>query len=91
MYGIIIAFKDFSARRGIWDSPWASNNGLAHFIDFFGSYYFVRLIRNTLTISITSIVVGFPIPIIFALLLNEVHNLRYKKTIQTISYMPHFI
>lgn len=88
MYGIIIAFKDYSPAAGVWDSEWV---GLQHFIDFFDSYYFTRILKNTLTISLASIIFGFPAPIIFALLLNEIKNLKYKKVVQTISYMPHFI
>ena len=88
MYGIVIAFKKFSIRKGIMGSPWV---GFQYFQDFFSSYYFWRLLRNTLTISLSSLVFAFPVPIIFALLLNEVRVPWYKKTIQTISYMPHFI
>lgn len=88
MYGIIIAFKDFSPGAGIWGSEWV---GLEHFRDFFSSFYFGRILKNTLVISLTSIILGFPAPIIFALLLNEIKNLRFKRIIQTISYMPHFI
>ena len=88
MAGAIIAFKDSVPKKGIWGSPWA---GLKHFEAFFGSYYFKRLLRNTVTISLTSIVLGFPTPIIFALLLNEIRSVKFKRTIQTITYMPHFI
>lgn len=88
MYGILIAFKDYSPRKGILGSSWV---GLQHFRDFFGSYYFQRLLKNTLTISLTSIVLGFPMPIIFALLLNEIRCEKFKRLVQTVSYMPHFI
>ncbi len=88
MYGVIIAFKDFSPARGILESDWA---GFRHFETFFNSYYFGRLIKNTLVISISSIIFGFPAPIIFALLLNEVRSNKLKRVTQTISYMPHFI
>lgn len=88
MYGVIIAFKDFSARKGIIGSPWI---GFDNFVSFFSSFYFWRLIKNTLAISFSSLIFGFPAPIIFALLLNEVRNTSFKKTVQTISYMPHFI
>lgn len=91
MYGILIAFKDFSPGAGIWGSPWTKNYGMQHFIDFFSSYYFWRLIRNTLRISLMSLFIGFPAPIIFALLLNEIKNEKFKKLTQTISYLPHFI
>ena len=91
MYGAIIAFKDFAPMRGILGSPWADNYGFAHFISFFESYYFGRLLRNTLTISLATLVFGFPAPIILALLLNEVRSTRFKRFVQTITYMPHFI
>lgn len=91
MYGVIIAFKNFSPAAGIWGSEWAENFGMQNFIDFFGSYYFVRLLKNTVIISIASIIFGFPAPIILALLLNEIKNNKFKRTVQTISYMPHFI
>lgn len=91
MYGLIIAFKDFTPYKGIVGSPWADNFGLAHFIDFFQSIYFGRLIRNTLVISITNLLVTFPAPIILALLLNEVRSKKYKSLIQTLTYLPHFI
>jgi putative aldouronate transport system permease protein len=88
MYGIIIAFKDFSPGKGILGSEWV---GLRYFQTFFSSYYFGRLIRNTLHISLASLIFGFPVPIIFALLLNEVRNIRFKRIVQTVTYMPHFI
>lgn len=88
MYGVIIAFKDFRPGLGIFGSEWV---GLRNFMDFFQSYYFVRLLKNTLTISLSSIILGFPAPIIFALLLNEIKNMKFKRCIQTISYLPHFI
>lgn len=88
MYGVIIAFKDFRPLKGILGSEWI---GFANFIDFFNSYYFWNLIRNTLLLSIYSLIWGFPAPIILALLLNEVKNKYFKSTVQTISYLPHFI
>ena len=88
MTGIIIGFKDYNAYRGIWASPW---NNFQHFKDFFGDIMFLRLFRNTLLLGLYSILWGFPAPIIFALLLNEVKNTKFKRTVQTISYMPHFI
>lgn len=91
MYGLIIAFKDFTPYKGIMGSAWADHFGLAHFIDFFNSVYFGRLIRNTLVISITNLLVTFPAPIILALLLNEVRCRKYKSLIQTLTYLPHFI
>lgn len=88
LYGIIIAFKQYSPGKGILGSPWV---GLSHFKTFFSSYYFERILRNTLTISLSSIIFSFPTPIIFALLLNEIKNERFKRTVQTVTYMPHFI
>lgn len=88
MYGVQIAFRDYNGAFGIHGSPWV---GLKHFRNFFTSYYFWPLIRNTIYLSVYSLVAGFPVPIIFALSLNEVRNLRYKKFVQTVTYMPHFI
>jgi putative aldouronate transport system permease protein len=88
MYGALIAFKDFRPSRGVWGSPWV---GFKHFIDFFSSYYFVRLITNTLALSIYSLIFGFPAPIILALLLNELRISWFKRVVQTITYIPHFI
>ena len=88
MYGLIIAFKDYSPGRGIWGSPWV---GFIHFKQFFGGFFFSRLLRNTLLISIYTIIFGFPVPILFALLLNEFKDGFFKRSIQTISYLPHFI
>jgi putative aldouronate transport system permease protein len=91
MAGAVIAFKNFSPARGVFGSPWTTEYGFKHFIDFFKSFYFVRVLRNTITISMASIIFGFPMPIILALLINEVKNSSFKKIVQTISYMPHFI
>ena len=88
MYGIIIAFQNFSPIRGIAGSEWV---GLQHFKDFFESYYFTRILKNTLIISLSTLVFSFPMPILFALLLNEIKNQKFKRLVQTISYMPHFI
>ena len=88
MYGVIIAFKNFSTGKGIVASEWV---GLKHFLSFFKSYYFGRLLRNTLTISLYNLALGFPLPILLALLLNEVTSKRYKKLVQTITYAPHFL
>lgn len=88
MYGIIIAFQNFSPIRGIAGSEWV---GLQHFKDFFESYYFTRILKNTLIISLSTLVFSFPMPILFALLLNEIRNEKFKRLVQTISYMPHFI
>ncbi|HJC55785.1 MAG TPA: ABC transporter permease subunit [Candidatus Eisenbergiella intestinipullorum] len=88
LYGILIAFKDYSISKGILGSPWA---GLRYFRQFFLSPYFGRLLRNTVLISVYSLLWGFPIPILFALLLNEFKDGKFKRLIQTVSYLPHFI
>ena len=88
MFGVQLAFKNFVAIRGIWGSPWV---GFTHFQRFFQSYYFARLMRNTLGISLYSLAVGFPMPILLALFLNELKNLRYKKLVQMVTYAPHFL
>lgn len=84
----IIAFEKYSIRKGIFGSQWV---GLAHFEKFFSSPYCGRVIRNTFIISFTDLILGWPVPIIFALLLNEVRNVRIKRIVQTCSYLPHFI
>lgn len=88
MYGAIIAFKNFSPAKGILGSDWV---GLTNFIDFFESFYFIRIFKNTLLISFYQLLFGFPAPIIMALLLNEIKNRRFKSLIQTATYLPHFI
>lgn len=88
MYGTIIAFKNFSPAKGIMGSKWV---GFKHFKDFFSSTYFIRILKNTLTISITELLWGFPAPIILALMLNELRTKAFARTVQTITYMPHFI
>ncbi len=88
MYGVVIAFKDFNARLGILGSPWI---GFEQFIRFFTHPYFFRLVRNTFLISFYSLLIGFPAPIILALMLNELRNQTYKRFVQTVSYLPHFI
>jgi putative aldouronate transport system permease protein len=88
MYGVIIAFKDFLPSKGIWRSQWI---GLENFITFFKDYNFVRIIRNTFLINVYSLLFGFPIPIIFALLLNEIRGSAFKRFTQTVTYLPHFI
>jgi len=84
----VIAFKNYSPSKGILESPWI---GFEHFKTFFSSYYFRRIVRNTLLINLYDIIFGFPAPIIFALLLNEIRNSLFKRSIQTITYIPHFI
>ena len=88
MYGSIIAFKDFKAGRGILGSEWV---GLKHFDRFFRDYQFSRIIINTITISLYNLVASFPVTIIAALSINAVREARFRKTVQMITYMPHFI
>ncbi|MGI6184059.1 MAG: ABC transporter permease [Candidatus Fimadaptatus sp.] len=88
MYGVQIAFKDYKVRQGIWGSKWV---GMKHFNNFWGTHNFNRLITNTLTLSVYSLLAGFPIPILLALMLNDCGNLKFKKTVQMITYAPHFI
>ena len=88
MYGVIIAFQDYKPIKGIWGSPWV---GLKHFQTFVEGPFFWRLIRNTLSINIGMLLFGFPLPIIFALLLNEVRSTAFRKVVQTVTYMPHFV
>lgn len=88
MYGAIIAFKDYNPASGIAGSPWV---GFKHFVDFFNSADFTRIVKNTLAISIGTLIFSFPIPIIFALLLNEIRSKAFSRFTQTITYLPHFI
>lgn len=88
MYGVQIAFKDFIAPKGIWGSEWV---GLKWFEQFFNSYQFGTLLRNTLFLSIYSLVVTFPLPIILALLMNQFPSQRYRRIVQTVIYAPTFI
>lgn len=87
MYGLQIAFKDYRAKLGIWDSEWV---GLKHFIRFFNYPNFWKMIKNTLSITLYSLAT-FPIPVIFALFLNEIRQQKLKKAVQMITYMPHFL
>jgi putative aldouronate transport system permease protein len=88
MYGVQIAFKNFVATKGIWGSSWV---GFDHFERFFNSYFFWRLIENTLGLSLLQLAFGFPIPILLALMINEVRLKMFKKFVQTITYAPHFL
>jgi len=88
LYGIQIAFKDYSPRKGIWGSPWV---GFKHFEKFFGYYLWPQLVGNTLAISLYQIIVGFPIPIILALIIHVNTGKVLKKISQNVSYVPHFI
>lgn len=88
MYGAQIAFRDYLPSIGIWESPWV---GMTYFKQFFNSVYFGRLMRNTLLINLYDLLVGFTFTVALALLINEVTSRRYKKFVQTVLYMPHFI
>ncbi len=88
LYGLQLAFKDFQVFKGMSASPWV---GLDHFRDLFSSPKFPQLIRNTLLISLYRLIFGFPVPILFALLLNEVRHVWYKRSVQTVTYFPHFL
>lgn len=88
MYGILIAFKDFVATKGIMGSPWV---GFKHFERFFDSFQFWTLIKNTLGLSVVQLIVGFPLPIFLALMLNQIRSEKYKRFVQTVVYAPHFI
>lgn len=88
LYGIQLAFKDYRVTDGIWGSAWV---GFEHFKTFFESYQFWDLLWNTLALSLYSLIAGFPLPILFALLLNYVTHTRFKKTAQMAAYAPHFI
>ncbi len=95
MPGIQIAFKDYSFRLGIWGSPWAKSAGeldlFKHFVRLFTNGEFSRVFGNTITLTVLGQLIGFPAPIILALLLNEMKMPRYKRFIQSISYLPHFV
>lgn len=88
MYGIQLAFKDYNALLGITKSPWV---GFDHFIRFFRSYQFEKLLKNTISLSLWQLILGFPIPVILALSLNYARNAKFKRFVQTITYAPHFI
>jgi putative aldouronate transport system permease protein len=88
MFGVLLAFKDFKITQGILGSPWA---GLHHFEKIIHDSYFYTVLKNTVVISLYKLVFGFPVPIVFALLLSEISNMKFKKVVQTVSYLPHFI
>lgn len=88
MYGLLMGFQNYDIFRGIWGSPWV---GLTHFEMFFNSPEFFRVMRNTIVISFLKLVIGFPAPIILALMLNEVRHMAFKRVVQTVSYLPHFL
>lgn len=88
MYGLLMAFQNYTPAEGIWGSDWV---GFKHFSDFINNPDFLKLIRNTLAVSICGLVFGFPAPILFALLVNEIRQRSFKRVVQTFSYLPHFI
>ena len=91
MYGVIIAFKDYQIGLGINGSPWADHYGFGNFIRFFNNFNFLDTLRNTLILSLYSMVVSMPAPLILAISLNYVKNVRFRKAVQMISYAPYFI
>ena len=88
LYGVLIAFKDYKIAKGVWGSPWV---GFKWFEKFLADPYFWKLVKNTLLLNIYGLLWGFPVPILLALMLNEVTNAKFKRAIQTVSYLPHFI
>ena len=88
LYGVLIAFKDYKIAKGVWGSPWV---GFKWFQKFLTDPYFWKLVKNTLLLNIYGLLWGFPVPILLALMLNEVTNAKFKRVIQTVSYLPHFI
>ncbi len=88
MYGLIIAFKDFNLIDGYFGSPWV---GLEFFKEFLSYPRFLQVLRNSLAINIMQLFFSFPVPIVFALLLNEIKNIGFKRVVQTVSYLPHFV
>ena len=90
MYGITLAFKDYKVRAGIMGSPWATPI-FKYFQQFFESPYFMRVLTNTITLSLQSLILNFPLPIVLALSINEVRSLKFKKFVQNVTYAPHFL
>ena len=91
MYGVLIAFKSYKVTLGIWKSPWAANHGFYNFIKFFNNFNFAQVLRNTIVLSVYSLLVNIPCAILLALGLNYAKNIRFKKTVQMITYCPYFI
>ena len=91
MFGLTLAFKDYKVREGIFGSPWAEMNGFANFVEIFKTPAFLSSVWNTLWLNLLSLVFSFPAPIILALLISEVRHTGFKRTVQTISYLPHFL
>ena len=91
MYYVLIAFKKYSIVQSVAEMPWAKNHGFEYFLKAFKNKDFINALRNTIFLNLLDIIVGFPVPIIFALLLNELRLKFFKKTVQTVAYMPHFL
>lgn len=91
MYYVLIAFKKYSIVQKVFDMPWAQNHGFEYFIKAFKNRDFINSLRNTVLLNVLDLVCGFCVPIVFALILNELRFKRFKKTVQTIAYMPHFL
>ncbi len=91
MSGIVVAFKDYSFAKGIFKSPWEESYGLQNFIDFFNYFEFGSIVKNTFVTGFVKSIIAFPFPILFALLVNEIFNSKFKKVVQTVSYMPYFL
>lgn len=91
MLSLIIAFKNYKFKLGYFASPWAKNYGFEHFLRFFRNAYFKEILWNTVSLSVLQLVFSFPIPIILALIMNEISNKIFKKTLQVVTYAPHFI
>lgn len=91
MFGLTIAFKDYNLMKGVWKSPWADNHGLEYFIKIFKEPYVFQVLKNTLILSFAKLVCNIVAPLTLALFINEVNNKYFKKTVQTISYLPHFL
>lgn len=91
MYGVTLAFKQYKPKLGIIGSPWASNNGMKYVLQVIRDPYFWTVFRNTIILNIENLIITFPAPIILALMLNEVAHARYKRIVQTVTYIPHFL
>lgn len=86
-----IAFKDYNITQSVWEMPWTSNHGMKYFIQAFSNRDFIYSVRNTIRLNVLDLIIGFPAPIIFAIILNELRMPKFKKCVQTIAYMPHFL
>lgn len=91
MMYMLVAFKKYSIVQSVWEMPWAKNHGFEYFIKAFQNKSFINALRNTLVLNLLDLILGFPAPIIFALILNELVFKKFKRVVQTIAYMPHFL